>query len=168
VDGFYIYKCLPLSFVCVLCASNRLIFIAQRCPELQVEAIELAIRLLKLTKNTNLYMDAVKVATKLNAKVKSQYLLIDQTWVNRITKEATLLVNKLRAILTQDRKNPIREKIRVCLCALVCVCVCVPDYIYVCICVLCVFCVFCAFVTTAASAAHVSSLADAHRWVISI
>lgn len=86
----------------------RLLFIAERFPEKQVEATKMAVDALKLTKNTTLYK---KVFEKVGDKLGTGYTY-DSQWADGTDKKAQATNDELEAALNNYKTNLIRKKIR--------------------------------------------------------
>jgi len=101
---------------------NRLEFIADRCPALQIEALKLAITELKNTQTLNIpryanlvkkLNDAVKFGAPGSANVSSDLLNIDKAWADRQLQKAKQQTEMLEAELKNYKRNSIKESIRV-------------------------------------------------------
>lgn len=100
----------------------RLIYIANHCPSLRIEALKLAISYVMTTYNVALYMQLhQKLQQTLNtpglpdvaAQSSSQdYPTIDQTWVDSRSKKAALKLEKFDTDLKNYKSNSIKESIR--------------------------------------------------------
>ncbi|TPX48081.1 hypothetical protein SeLEV6574_g02253 [Synchytrium endobioticum] len=92
---------------------ERLIFIAERCPPLQIEAYRLAAQHLKAdSMNVARY---VLVTNRLNEALSAKgqpTVPVDSQWVDKTTKEAKLKTEKLEAELKNYKNNMIKESIR--------------------------------------------------------
>ncbi|CAG8467089.1 8975_t:CDS:2 [Ambispora gerdemannii] len=92
---------------------DRLLFIAKRCPALQIEAYKLALQEIQTsTLDHNKYIAA---ATKLNEALSSQgrpLFQIDSAWVDSTQKRAKSSVERLEAELKNYKNNLIKESIR--------------------------------------------------------
>ncbi|KAK3805875.1 MAG: 26S proteasome subunit RPN7-domain-containing protein [Benniella sp.] len=100
---------------------NRLEFIADRCPALQIEALRLAITELKNTQTLNIpryanlvkkLNDAVKFGVPGSANVSSDLLNIDKAWADRQLQKAKQQTEMLEAELKNYKRNSIKESIR--------------------------------------------------------
>ncbi|KAL1128949.1 hypothetical protein AAG570_013483 [Ranatra chinensis] len=99
----------------------RLMYIADHCPVLRVEALKMAITYVMNTFNVNLYQQLHK---KLQQCVSGMSLpdvasggsqdvpSFDQTWVENKTKKAALKLEKLDSDLKNYKSNSIKESIR--------------------------------------------------------
>jgi COP9 signalosome complex subunit 1 len=100
---------------------NRLEFIADRCPALQIEALKLAITELKNIQTLNIpryanlvkkLNDAVKFGAPGSANVSSDLLNIDKAWADRQLQKAKQQTEMLEAELKNYKRNSIKESIR--------------------------------------------------------
>lgn len=107
----------------------RLIFIADHCPALRLEAIKMAIHyVMQQTYNVNMYQQLHKKLADLNQNVTQPSLLpdvasqsggnsldvpaYDSVWVEQKTKKAALKLEKLDNDLKNSKSNSIKESIR--------------------------------------------------------
>ncbi|KAJ3089637.1 cop9 signalosome complex subunit [Quaeritorhiza haematococci] len=92
---------------------ERLIFIAERCPTLQVDAYKLALAEIKNTLNTTKYITVVnRLNEALNARNMGGQVPVDQAWVETTQKLARAKTEKLEAELRSYKNNLIKESIR--------------------------------------------------------
>jgi hypothetical protein len=91
---------------------HRLLFIALKCPALQVDALKYAIRLIKETTfDVALYQETVD---KLRHVLPgSQEATIDKTWIENAARMAKSGTERLEAELKNYKNNLIKESIRV-------------------------------------------------------
>ncbi|KAJ8098737.1 26S proteasome subunit RPN7-domain-containing protein [Lipomyces tetrasporus] len=91
-------------------AVDRLLFIADRCPALAVDALVLAIASLKHTAEVNRYEDAVD---RLHAIAPHDpRATVDAAWVDEVTKATRSTGDKLELELKSYKNNLIKESIR--------------------------------------------------------
>lgn len=107
----------------------RLIFIADHCPTLRLEAIKMAIHyVMAQTYNVNMYQQLHKKLADLNTNAPQPSLLpdvasqssgnsldvpaYDSVWVEQKTKKAALKLEKLDNDLKNSKSNSIKESIR--------------------------------------------------------
>ncbi|XP_033211754.1 COP9 signalosome complex subunit 1 isoform X1 [Belonocnema kinseyi] len=100
----------------------RLIYIADHCPTLRIEALKMAITYVMTTYNVTLYLSLHRRLTQaLNtpglpdvaAQSTSQDLpVIDQTWMESRSKKAALKLEKFDTDLKNYKSNSIKESIR--------------------------------------------------------
>lgn len=107
----------------------RLIFIADHCPALRLEAIKMAIHyVMQQTYNVNMYQQLHKKLADLNQSAPQPSLLpdvasqsggnsldvpaYDSVWVEQKTKKAALKLEKLDNDLKNSKSNSIKESIR--------------------------------------------------------
>jgi len=83
----------------------RLLFIAERYPEKQLEATKMAVEALKLTKNTTLYR---KVYEKAGDKLGA----MDSAWADGVDKKAQTQYDELESLLNNYKTNLMRKKIK--------------------------------------------------------
>lgn len=83
----------------------RLLFIAERYPDKQVESIKMAVEALKQTKNTSLYR---KVFEKWSDKLGS----LDSAWADGVDKKAQTQHDELESLLNNYKTNLMRKKIK--------------------------------------------------------
>lgn len=114
-----------------LAKLQRLIFIADRCPQLRVEALRMAILYVQTTYNVNLYtqlhrkiQEAVSGANAASASlpdiaggqmaggVAANLPAVDMQWVESRAKKAALKLEKLDTDLKNSKVNSIKESIR--------------------------------------------------------
>ncbi|MPC22749.1 COP9 signalosome complex subunit 1 [Portunus trituberculatus] len=111
-----------------LAKLQRLIFIADRCPQLRVEALRMAIFYVQTTYNVNLYtqlhrklQEAVSGAIAGNPSlpdiaggggVAANFPALDMQWVESRAKKAALKLEKLDTDLKNSKVNSIKESIR--------------------------------------------------------
>lgn len=101
-----------------LCRSDytrieRLLFIAEHCPPLQIEAYKLALEALKKTLNFNKYLQTL---TKMNEALAAKHLPVvpvDTQWVETTQRAAKTQTDKLESDLKTYKNNVIKESIRV-------------------------------------------------------
>ncbi|KAG0304062.1 cop9 signalosome complex subunit [Dissophora globulifera] len=100
---------------------NRLEFIADRCPSLQVDALKLAIVELKNASTLNIprygnlvkkLNEAVKFGTPGTANVSSDLLNIDKAWADSQLQKAKQQTDLLEGELKNYKRNSIKESIR--------------------------------------------------------
>ncbi|XP_035718504.1 COP9 signalosome complex subunit 1-like [Vespa mandarinia] len=100
----------------------RLMYIADHCPMLRVEALKMAIAYVMTTYNVNLYTNLHKKLLQctgssglpdIAAQSTSQDMLtIDQMWLESRTKKAALKLEKFDTDLKNYKSNSIKESIR--------------------------------------------------------
>jgi COP9 signalosome complex subunit 1 len=91
-----------------------LLFIAKRCPSLQIDAYRLALQ--ELRDNSLDHARYISAATKLNEVLTAQgypSFSIDNTWVDSTQKRAKSLLERLEVELKNYKNNLIKESIRV-------------------------------------------------------
>eukprot|EP01116_Phalansterium_solitarium_P022286 TRINITY_DN7301_c0_g1_i1.p1 TRINITY_DN7301_c0_g1~~TRINITY_DN7301_c0_g1_i1.p1 ORF type:complete len:502 (+),score=174.11 TRINITY_DN7301_c0_g1_i1:841-2346(+) len=86
----------------------RLVFIADRCKELEIPAYKMAVAELKKTQNTSLY---VTIYNKAGDRLSS-VVPIDHQWQEAVDKKAQQQIERLEVELTNSRTNLIKESIR--------------------------------------------------------
>ncbi|KAI7827572.1 26S proteasome subunit RPN7-domain-containing protein [Gamsiella multidivaricata] len=100
---------------------NRLEFIADRCPSLQIDALKLAIQELKNTSTLNIprYLnlvkklnEAVKFDAPGSANVSSDLLTMDKAWTDSQIQKAKQQADLLEGELKNYKRNSIKESIR--------------------------------------------------------
>ena len=103
---------------------NRLEFIADRCPSLQVDALKLAITELRNTNTLHVsrYInlvrklnEAVKFGAPGSASVSSDLLTVDKAWADNQMLKAKQQTDLLEGELKNYKRNSIKESIRVSL-----------------------------------------------------
>lgn len=105
-----------------LAKLNRLLFIADHCPMLRVEALRMALAYVMNTYNTSLYQ---QIHRKLQEAVTSSSSLpdavagaihnvpsLDTQWIETTSKKAALKLEKLDTDLKNYKSNSIKESIR--------------------------------------------------------
>ncbi|XP_048761759.1 COP9 signalosome complex subunit 1-like [Ostrea edulis] len=105
-----------------LAKLNRLLFIADHCPMLRVEALRMALTYVMNTYNTSLYQ---QIHRKLQEAVTSSSSLpdavagaihnvpsLDTQWIETTSKKAALKLEKLDTDLKNYKSNSIKESIR--------------------------------------------------------
>lgn len=101
---------------------NRLEFIADRCPSLQVDALKLAITELRNTNTLHVsrYInlvrklnEAVKFGAPGSASVSNDLLTVDKTWADNQMLKAKQQTDLLEGELKNYKRNSIKESIRV-------------------------------------------------------
>ncbi|XP_043497302.1 COP9 signalosome complex subunit 1 isoform X1 [Polistes fuscatus] len=100
----------------------RLVYIADHCPVLKVEALKMAISYVMTTYNVNLYTNLHKKLLQctgtpglpdIAAQSTSQDMLtVDQMWLESRTKKAALKLEKFDTDLKNYKSNSIKESIR--------------------------------------------------------
>ena len=91
---------------------HRLRFIASKSSTLQVDALKLAVRLIKeLTLNVPLYQETVEQLRLLDPT--SPESVVDRIWVENVSKTTKITTEKLEAELKNYKNNLIKESIRV-------------------------------------------------------
>jgi len=91
---------------------HRLRFVALKSTPYAVDALKLAVRLIKdTTLNVALYQETVKQLQQHNAALPEAAL--DQAWMDYATRSSKLTVEKLEAELKNYKNNLIKESIRV-------------------------------------------------------
>lgn len=91
---------------------ERLLFIADRCPSYQIEALRLAVASVKTEFDTSKYMI---VAGKLNDALKSRNMpteSVDNAWVESTQRQVRMKTDKLEMELKNYKTNCIKESIR--------------------------------------------------------
>ncbi|KAG0342459.1 COP9 signalosome complex subunit 1 [Podila horticola] len=100
---------------------NRLEFIADRCPSLQVEALRMAVAEMKKNQTMNVQryvnlvkklQDAVKLHGQSGANVGNDLLAMDKAWVDNQAQKAKMYADQLEAELKNYKRNAIKESIR--------------------------------------------------------
>ncbi|KAG0349349.1 cop9 signalosome complex subunit [Podila humilis] len=100
---------------------NRLEFIAERCPSLQVDALKMAVEEMKNNQTLNVQryvnlvkklQDAVKVYGQSGTKVSNDLLTLDKAWVDSQALKAKQVADQLEAELKNYKRNAIKESIR--------------------------------------------------------
>ncbi|KAI9240851.1 MAG: 26S proteasome subunit RPN7-domain-containing protein [Podila humilis] len=100
---------------------NRLEFIADRCPSLQVEALRMAVAEMKNNQTLNVQryvnlakklQDAVKLHGQSGANVGNDLLAMDKAWVDNQAQRAKQYADQLEAELKNYKRNAIKESIR--------------------------------------------------------
>ncbi|RGB38091.1 COP9 signalosome complex subunit 1 [Rhizophagus diaphanus] len=92
---------------------DRLLFIAKRCPSLQIDAYRLALQ--ELRDHSLDHARYISAATKLNEVLTAQgypSFSIDNTWVDSTQKRAKSLLERLEVELKNYKNNLIKESIR--------------------------------------------------------
>lgn len=101
---------------------NRLEFIADRCPSLQVDALKLAITELRNTNTLHVsrYInlvrklnEAVKFGAHGSASVSNDLLTVDKAWADNQMLKAKQQTDLLEGELKNYKRNSIKESIRV-------------------------------------------------------
>ncbi|XP_064632746.1 COP9 signalosome complex subunit 1-like [Lineus longissimus] len=105
-----------------LAKLNRLIYVADHCPTLRVEALRMALVYVQTTFNTNMYQQIHK---KLQDAITSSSILpdavagvlhnlptLDSRWIEATEKKAAYKLEKLDTDLKNYRSNSIKESIR--------------------------------------------------------
>jgi len=93
---------------------HRLEFIALKSSTLQVDALKLAIRLIKdTTLNVSLYQETVEQLRLVDST--SEESVLDRSWVEIATRSTKITTEKLEAELKNYKNNLIKESIRVSL-----------------------------------------------------
>ena len=93
---------------------HRLRFIALKSSTLQVDALKLAIRLIKdTTFNVSLYQETVEQLRLVDSI--SEESVLDRSWVENATRSTKITTEKLEAELKNYKNNLIKESIRVTL-----------------------------------------------------
>ncbi|BFZ64426.1 hypothetical protein YB2330_005569 [Saitoella coloradoensis] len=89
----------------------RLLFIAERCPELAVDALRAAITLIKeKTLDVRRYIDAVEHLQRISPDAAEAKL--DDQWIEQTSRKARSQTEKLESELKSYRNNLIKESIR--------------------------------------------------------
>ena len=91
-----------------------MLFIAKRCPSLQIDAYRLALQ--ELRDHSLDHSRYISTATKLNEVLTAQgypSFSIDSTWVDSTQKRAKSLLERLDVELKNYKNNLIKESIRV-------------------------------------------------------
>ncbi len=101
---------------------NRLEFIADRCPSLQIDALKSAITELKNTQTLNIpryanlvkkLNEAVKFGAPGSVHVSSDLLNVDKAWADSQLQKAKQQTEMLESELKNYKRNSIKESIRV-------------------------------------------------------
>lgn len=87
---------------------NRLRFVADRSPELELDALRLAIDTAKAGKDTAVYKELVNQAS---GRLGAEYAL-DEEWVTTTDKWAAVQLERLRQELEDHRQQPNKEVVR--------------------------------------------------------
>jgi COP9 signalosome complex subunit 1 len=91
---------------------HRLRFIALKSSTLQVDALKLALRLIKdTTLNVSLYQETVEQLRLVDST--SDESVLDRSWVENSTRSTKITTEKLEAELKNYKNNLIKESIRV-------------------------------------------------------
>jgi COP9 signalosome complex subunit 1 len=91
---------------------HRLRFIASKSSTLQVDALKLAIRLIKdTTLNVSLYQETVDQLRLVDSN--SEESVLDRPWAENATRSTKITTEKLEAELKNYKNNLIKESIRV-------------------------------------------------------
>lgn len=100
----------------------RLIYIADHCPTLRLEALKLAIFSIRSTYNIGLYQHLHKKIAEMTGapalpdiaaqSTSSDVLTVDNMWVETMSKKAALKLEKLDSDLKNFKSNSIKESIR--------------------------------------------------------
>eukprot|EP00079_Xenopus_tropicalis_P027608 XP_012821921.1 PREDICTED: COP9 signalosome complex subunit 1 isoform X1 [Xenopus tropicalis] len=101
---------------------ERLQFIADRCPQLRVEALKMALSFVQRTFNVDVYEDIHRKLTEASREVQNapdavpegsmEPPPLDTTWVEATRKKALLKLEKLDTDLKNYKGNSIKESIR--------------------------------------------------------
>ncbi|XP_064603999.1 COP9 signalosome complex subunit 1-like [Liolophura sinensis] len=101
---------------------NRLVYIAEHCPSLQIESLRMALAYVMTTYNTNMYQqihrklqEAVANATGLPDAIAGAVTNVpglDTQWIETTAKKAALKLEKLDTDLKNYKSNSIKESIR--------------------------------------------------------
>jgi len=92
---------------------KRLIFIADRCPDVRLEAFRMAIDELKSGHNTALYMDTIARAQEWLGTALGDAWTQDQTWIGSMNRKSIDSLARLEANLLQLKKEGERDPTRV-------------------------------------------------------
>ncbi|XP_041362526.1 COP9 signalosome complex subunit 1-like isoform X1 [Gigantopelta aegis] len=105
-----------------LAKLNRLVFIAEHCPSLKIEALRMALTHAMTTYNTNFYQvvhkklqEAVSMSSSLPDAVAGavhNVPALDTQWIETTAKKAALKLEKLDTDLKNYKSNSIKESIR--------------------------------------------------------
>jgi len=91
---------------------NRLLFIAERCPQLMIKAYRMAVDELKTSKNTFQYR---RLYEKIGESSLGEGYNFDAYWADTVDKRAQVNLDRLEADLQNYRTNVLRAKIRTAL-----------------------------------------------------
>lgn len=100
---------------------NRLIFLAEHCPTIRIDALKLAINFVLETYNTQLYISIHKQLTEAYIKIDnfndrnqqiSPIIPYDSKWVEQTSKKAALKLEKLDSDLKSAKSLSIKDCIR--------------------------------------------------------
>lgn len=94
---------------------NRLIFLAEHCPLLRIDALKLALNYVLETYNTQLYVSIHKQLSDAFNKLSSQTITIpsyDSNWVESTNKKAALKLEKLDTDLKSAKSLAFKDCIR--------------------------------------------------------
>lgn len=96
---------------------SRLVFLAEHCPTIRIDALKLAINYVLETYNTQLYISIHKQLTeaynRLNGQQQSSSMLsLDSSWVETTSKKAALKLEKLDSDLKSAKSLSIKDCIR--------------------------------------------------------
>ncbi|XP_013408510.1 COP9 signalosome complex subunit 1 [Lingula anatina] len=104
-----------------LAKLNRLIYVADHCPPLRVEALRMGLQYVMTTYNTNMYQQIHRKLQEALAGVQglpdavasaAQCPALDTQWIETTTKKAALKLEKLDTDLKNYKSNSIKESIR--------------------------------------------------------
>jgi COP9 signalosome complex subunit 1 len=92
--------------------TKRLLFVGERCPDVQVKAFRLAIEELKKGANSSLYLDAVSRAREvLGDKLGDEYGL-DNNWLKNVNRQTTEQQTRLEVELNNQKRDQERDPTR--------------------------------------------------------
>jgi len=96
---------------------NRLVFLAEHCPTIRIDALKLAINFVLETFNVQLYISIHKQLTEAYNKLNGQQQLspmlsYDTNWVEHTSKKAALKLEKLDSDLKSAKSLSIKDCIR--------------------------------------------------------
>ncbi|KAK9469320.1 26S proteasome subunit RPN7-domain-containing protein [Lipomyces arxii] len=91
-------------------AVNRLLFIADKSPELAENALVLAITRLKQSLDVSRYEDTVERLKEISPSNK--FAAVDQAWIDTVTNKSRITGDKLELELKSYKNNLIKESIR--------------------------------------------------------
>ncbi|KAK9766771.1 hypothetical protein K7432_003909 [Basidiobolus ranarum] len=92
---------------------ERLLFIADRCPPLQVEAYKQALKEIQAnSSDTNKYLETLTKLNKVLVNLGEEVLVQDTAWIEATNKKNKLRAERLEAELKNYKNNLIKESIR--------------------------------------------------------
>jgi len=92
---------------------KRLLFIGERCPDVQLKAFRMAIdELKKSSNNTNMYLDAVSRAREMVGDKLGEEWGLDNNWVKNTNRVATEQQTRLEVELNNQKRDQERDPTR--------------------------------------------------------